>query len=167
MKLTCVLVMVGLAAGVAAADAPKKQGKPEAAAKAWLTKMTTGKDVAAASKDKPIAFWKSANAIPEACEKLGTFAVVTTADQMKLVKKCLQDEIKGRAIADRDIRQALLDLPMSVVEKSHQKAMKDAAVNATIIEAAYNRDDATSAVYFAVAPDLSITAIWLNSNETE
>ena len=167
MKRICAIAMVCLAGSAAGAEPASKLTKPEIAAKAWLTKMTTGKAGVAVTKDKPLMVWVSANADSDACMKLGTYAVLTRPDEIKTLKQCLQDELKGATIPDKELRHGIIDVAISSVAKAHQKAMKDAAKGSQIVEATYGKGEPSSTIYFAVTTDGAIPVVWVDSNEVE
>jgi len=158
MKLPFAALVVCLLATGAAVD--KKPNPAEASAKAWLASMTSKDGVAAVTKDKPLVFWSDTPV--SSC----TSGKATTADDMKKVKKCLQDQVKAIGV-DGSAGAAKLADVIKGFDKKHHAAMKAAAKDTTLVQFDYAGDGQTLKIALAVAADQSIKALWVAAEAVE
>ena len=123
-----------------------------------------GEEIVHATKENPLAFWKSANADSKACLELTTQGVIETPDRTRVFHKCVRDEIGKADIPDKAISEASLEVAMASVDKPQQQRLRDAAKGTTIVGVTYGKKG-ESTLHVAVRPDGRITAVWINSNK--
>ena len=123
-----------------------------------------GDEIVHATKENPLAYWKSANADSKACLELPTQGVIEAPDRMRGFLRCLRDEVGKAEIPDKAISEASLEVAMASIDKPQQQRLRDAAKGTTIVAVTYGKKG-ESTVHVAVRPDGRITAVWINSNK--
>ncbi|HEY5933301.1 MAG TPA: hypothetical protein VIU61_01625 [Kofleriaceae bacterium] len=123
-----------------------------------------GEEIVHATKENPLAYWKSANADSKACLALPTQGVIESPNQMRGFVRCLRDEVGKTEIPDKAISEGSIEVAMASIDKPQQQRLRDAAKGTTIVAVTYGKKG-ESTMHVAVRPDGRITAVWINSNK--
>lgn len=160
-KPTFALILCLLTAS-AFADKPKKSSKAATTAKAWIATMIAGNDVVSVSKDKPLRYWIVGN-VDSCGAGFNDGASATKPDDVKKIKRCLQDQTKGRAVVDKSVKEISVAEAIDALPKYLHKAMRSAAKGTTIVHADLEGGEGPVELDLAVAGDGSVRVLWLST----